>query len=219
MDKKRSDKIIEKLEELYPAAECALKYEGDPWKLLIMAILSAQCTDARVNIASGPLFERFPTARDMADAEVSEIEKYVKSCGLYRTKAKNLKVSSEMLCERFNAVVPDTMDELLMLPGVGRKIGNLILGDIFQKPAVVCDTHCIRLSGRLGYTDEGEKNPLKVERVLVKIIPPEKQSDFCHRLVLFGRECCTARAPKCELCPLASLCDKNKKTKSKKKEK
>ena len=219
MDKKRSDKIIEKLEELYPAAECALKYEGDPWKLLIMAILSAQCTDARVNIASGPLFERFPTARDMADAEVSEIEKYVKSCGLYRTKAKNLKASSAMLCERFNAVVPDTMDELLMLPGVGRKIGNLILGDIFHKPAVVCDTHCIRLSGRLGYTDEGEKNPLKVERVLVKIIPPEKQSDFCHRLVLFGRECCTARAPKCDLCPIASLCEHEKKNKSKKKEK
>ncbi len=216
MDKQRSDKIIARLEEQYPAAECALRYEGDPWKLLIMAMLSAQCTDARVNIASGPLFERFPTAHDMAEAEVEEIETYIKSCGLYHTKAKNLRAASKILCRDFGAVVPDTMDELLMLPGVGRKIGNLILGDIFHKPAVVCDTHCIRLSGRLGYTDEGEKNPLKVERVLVKIIPPEKQSDFCHRLVLFGRECCTARAPKCDFCPLASFCDHNEKRLSEK---
>lgn len=207
MDKTLSDKIISKLESQYPAAECALRYEGDPWRLLVMAILSAQCTDARVNMVSSALFGRFPDARSMGDASLTEIESYIKSCGLYRTKASNIKAASKMLDERYGGVVPDDMEGLLELPGVGRKIANLILGDVYRKPAIVCDTHCIRLSGRLGYCDEGEKNPLRVERMLSAIIPPEKQSDFCHRLVLFGRECCSARAPKCDYCPLAALCE------------
>ena len=181
-------------------------FEGDPWRLLVMAILSAQCTDARVNIVSADLFHRFPDVNAMAEGDLAEIESLIKSCGLYKNKAKNIKSACITLVENFGGQVPDTMEGLLSLAGVGRKIGNLMLGDVFGKPGVVTDTHCIRLCGRLGYYPETEKNPLKIERILSEIIPPQEQSDFCHRLVWFGREVCTARSPKCEGCLLADLC-------------
>ena len=204
--KKRLAEIVSRLKKIYPVAECALKYEGDPWKLLVMGRLSAQCTDERVNLTSVTLFERFPTARDMADADISELEEIVKPCGLYRMKAANIKDSSAMLVYKSGGVLPDTMEELLAFPGVGRKIANMLLGDIFKKPAVVCDTHCIRIAGRLGMYPESEKNPDKIEKILKSLIDPEEGSDFCHRIVFFGREVCTARAPSCSSCPLADIC-------------
>ena len=206
LDRQRSDAIVARLKEKDPDAECALQFEGDPWRLLVMAILSAQCTDARVNIVSADLFHRFPDVNAMAEGDLAEIESLIKSCGLYKNKAKNIKSACITLVENFGGQVPDTMEGLLSLAGVGRKIGNLMLGDVFGKPGVVTDTHCIRLCGRLGYYPETEKNPLKIERILSEIIPPQEQSDFCHRLVWFGREVCTARSPKCEGCLLADLC-------------
>ncbi len=202
IDNKNTLEIIEYLKKKYPEASCELKYKGDPWKLLIMAVLSAQCTDVRVNLVSEKLFSRYPDVYSMASCDISELEEYIKSCGLYKTKAKNIKSSCRTLCEKFGGIVPDTIEELLSLDGVGRKIANLILGDIYGKPAIVCDTHCIRLSGRLGFCSPDEKNPLKIERILVSVIPEEEQSDFCHRLVLYGREICTARSPKCACCGL-----------------
>ncbi len=207
--KERLAEIAERLKARYPLAECALEYEGDPWRLLIMGRLSAQCTDARVNIVSRELFRVFPTARDMADAPISEIEEIVKPCGLYRMKAKNIKDASLMLCERFDGKLPDTMEELLMFPGVGRKIANLLLGDVFGKPCVVCDTHCIRICGRFGMYAEKEKNPDKVEKKLRELLNLEEGSDFCHRIVLFGREICTARSPLCQSCPMSDICAHN----------
>ncbi len=195
----RALKAVRILEERYPEAECALRYDGDPWRLLVMGRLSAQCTDARVNIVCEKLFARFPDALSMANAPLDEIEKLVFSCGVYKVKAKNIKDFSAIICERFDGHVPDSMEELLTLPGVGRKIANLILGDIYGKPAIVADTHCIRISGRLGLCDS--KTPEKVEKTLVSLIPPEAQSDFCHRLVMFGREICDAKKPKCAECP------------------
>ena len=206
--RKRLKDIVERLKEVYPEAECALKYEGDPWKLLVMGRLSAQCTDARVNIVSVELFSKFPTAEAMANAPLEELEEIVKPCGLYKMKAKNLKDASAMLVFEFGGRLPDTMDELLCLPGVGRKIANLLLGDIFKKPAVVCDTHCIRICGRLGMYPEREKDPTKIERILTDLIDPAEGSDFCHRIVIFGREVCAARNPACSTCPLAYLCEK-----------
>jgi len=206
--KERAAKIIAALEELYPEAECALEYKGEPWKLLVMGILSAQCTDKRVNIVCEDMFTEIDTQEKMAQAPVELIERYVKPCGLYKTKAKNISACAKKLVNEFGGVLPDDMDTLLTFPGVGRKIANLLLGDIFKKPAIVTDTHCIRLAGRMGLTPKDEKNPLKVEKELVKIIPPEKQSDFCHRMVFFGREYCSARSPKCEECPLKTLCKK-----------
>jgi len=197
--------LIESLEEIYPSAECALEHNGSPWRLLVMSILSAQCTDKRVNQVSGPLFEKYPTPREMADSPEGELEEYIKSCGLYRSKAKNIRLCCHMLCEKYNGEVPREMDELTELPGVGRKIANLIRGDVYGLPAIVADTHCIRLAERMGFTPEGTTDPLKTERALTSVIPPEKQSDFCHRLVWYGREWCTARAPKCEECPLIKL--------------
>lgn len=204
--KERLSKIVEKLKEVYPNAECALHYEGDPWKLLVMGRLSAQCTDARVNIVSRELFSRFPTPRDMAEGELSEISEIIKPCGLYRMKASNIKDASAMLVKDYNGVLPDTMEELLKLPGVGRKIANLLLGDIYGKDAVVCDTHCIRICGRLGMYPEKEKDPTKIEKILRDLIDLSEGSDFCHRIVLFGRETCTARSPLCDACPLSELC-------------
>lgn len=201
-NKSRAEKINDILEKIYPDAQCSLEYEGEPWKLLVMARLSAQCTDARVNIVSKELFEAFPTPESMANAQISQIEELVRSCGLYKTKAKSIKESCILLCEKFDSRVPDNMEDLLSLPGVGRKIANLILGDVFGKGGIVADTHCIRISGRLGFTDS--KNPYIVERTLEPIVPKNKQSDFCHRLVLFGRDTCTARNPDCENCPLRS---------------
>ena len=209
-DKKKvlpnADGIIKTLEELYPEAVCSLEYAGDPWRLLVAARLSAQCTDERVNIVTKPLFERFPNAESVVVGTISEIEEIVRPCGLFRTKAKSIFEMSKMIVEDFGGRVPDTMEELLSLPGVGRKIANLILGDIYGKGGIVADTHCIRICGRLGFYDTAKKDPLFTERTMEKVIPIEKQSDFCHRIVLFGREYCTARSPRCTECPLRELC-------------
>ncbi len=204
----RAAAIVARLEEIYPIPECALQYNGEPWKLLVMGILSAQCTDKRVNIVCDEMFRYLPTLSDMAKAEVSVIEGYVKPCGLYKTKAKNISACCKILMNEYNGELPSSMEELLTLPGVGRKIANLLMGDIFRVPSVVTDTHCIRLSARMGLTPKGEKDPLRTEKALVKIIPKDKQVDFCHRMVYFGREYCTARSPKCEACPMADICKK-----------
>nr|MBE6544523.1 endonuclease III [Oscillospiraceae bacterium] len=209
--KKRLSLIVERLKEIYPEAECALHYGGDPWKLLVMGRLSAQCTDARVNIVCEELFKRFPDAESMANGDIREIEEIIKPCGLYRMKADNIKAASEMLITDFGGSLPDNMDDLLKLPGVGRKIANLLLGDVFGKEAIVCDTHCIRICGRLGMYPEKEKDPTKIEKILRELIYLKEGSDFCHRIVLFGRETCTARSPMCEDCPLADLCLKREK--------
>ena len=190
--------------ERYPEAECALEYEGDAWKLLIMGRLSAQCTDAKVNAVCKELFAKYPDFHKMAEANVEDVEKIIKPCGLYKMKAKNLVDSSRMLRDEYGGTLPDTMDALLRFPGVGRKIANLLLGDIFHTGGVVADTHCIRICGRLGLSSG--KDPEKVEQQLRKILPPEESSDFCHRIVLFGRDCCTARNPKCDECPLTMFC-------------
>lgn len=197
----------ERLRELYPDAACSLEAAGDPWRLLVMARLSAQCTDERVNIVSRGLFEKFPTAEAMAAAPVEEIEELIRSCGLYRGKAKSIKEASRQICESFGGRVPDTMEELLSLSGVGRKIANLILGDVYKKGGIVADTHCMRICSRLGFYEVGMKDPLKTERIMSPLLPPEVQSDFCHRLVLFGRDICQARSPKCGECPLSDICE------------
>lgn len=211
--KQRSAEIVAALKKIYPASECALEYEGEPWKLLVMGRLSAQCTDARVNIVCRELFDVFPTAQAMAEGDLSEIERIVRPCGLYRTKAESIKAACKMLVEDYGGVIPADMDELLKFPGVGRKIANLLLGDIYKMPAIVADTHCIRICGRLGFYPETLKDPTKVEKTLVPIIEPSEQSDFCHRIVMFGREYCMARSPRCEECPISGLCDKHIKTK------
>ena len=195
--------LIGALEKIYPDAVCSLESD-EPWKLLCAVRLSAQCTDARVNIVTKELFARFPTLDALADGDLREIERIVKPCGLYQVKAKNLKDICLLLREKYGGVVPDSMEELLTLPGVGRKTANLILGDVYHKPAVVCDTHCIRISNRFGLIDVTD--PVKAETALREILPPEKSNDFCHRLVLFGRDTCTARNPKCASCPLSDVC-------------
>ena len=196
--------IIEILKHRYPDAPCALHY-GKDYELMIAVRLSAQCTDARVNLVTPGLFAAYPTLEAMANAEIADVENYIHSCGFYRQKAKDIVGSCQMLLEHHDGKVPNTMEDLLKLPGVGRKTANLLLGDLYAEPgSVVCDTHCIRICGRLGLS-EG-KEPEKVERQLRAILPPEKSSDFCHRIVLFGREVCTARAPKCDGCPLAMHC-------------
>lgn len=210
----RAAAIVERLKERYPSAECALEYEGEPWRLLVMGRLSAQCTDARVNIVCRELFARFPSPEALAAAPIEEIEDIVRPCGLYRTKAQNIKDACAMLVEQYGGVLPADMDTLLTFPGVGRKIANLLLGDIYHLPAIVADTHCIRISGRLGLVPAACTDPTKVERALVPIIAPEEQSDFCHRIVWFGREVCTARSPKCEGCPLEDLCMGTRETRS-----
>ncbi|MBO5101581.1 MAG: endonuclease III [Clostridia bacterium] len=206
--RRRLSAAVKILEERYPDAECALKYGGDPWKLLVMGRLSAQCTDARVNEVCKELFAKFPNAEAMAEGDIAEIERIVKPCGLYRMKADNIKAASKMLITDFGGELPSTMEELLLLPGVGRKIANLLLGDIFGKDAIVCDTHCIRICGRLGMYPESEKDPTRIEKILRSLMNPSDGSDFCHRIVIFGREICTARSPKCEGCPLSSVCRK-----------
>lgn len=208
MDEKRVLVIVQKLKDIYPDAECALQYHGDPWRLLVMGRLSAQCTDARVNLVCEKLFKAYPTANDMANVEPCDVEPYIFSCGLYKTKARDLVLASRRLVEVYGGVLPDTMEELLTFPGVGRKIANLLLGDIYKKPAIVADTHCIRISVRLGLVPQTAKTPEKVEKVLSGIIPPAEQSDFCHRIVWFGREYCMARGHNCNTCPMNSLCDK-----------
>ena len=204
--------IVDRLKGIYPEATCALEWDGIAWRLLVMGRLSAQCTDARVNIVCRELFKKYPTLEDMANAEIVELENIVRPCGLFRTKADSIKRACIMLRDDFGGTVPDTMDDLLKLPGVGRKIANLILGDVYKKPAVVADTHCIRICGRFGMYSTEMKDPTKVERIMSELIEPEEQSDFCHRIVQFGRDTCTARSPKCSECALRELCGyKNKK--------
>lgn len=208
--------ISARLCELYPEAECALEYGGDPWKLLVMGRLSAQCTDKRVNIVSKYLFSRYPTPKAMAEADIEELCEIIKPCGLYRVKAQNIKDASAMLISEFGGALPATMEELLRFPGVGRKIANLLIGDVFGGPAIVCDTHCIRICGRLGMYPESEKNPEKIERILSSLMDRRDGADFCHRIVIFGREVCLARKPVCESCPLSRLCERNIKNERKK---
>lgn len=205
--KARMARIVETLKEIYPEALCALEWQGEPWKLLIMGRLSAQCTDARVNLVCRALFAAYPTPEALAEAEVADIETYIRSCGLYHVKAQNTKDACAMLVNDYSGVLPDTMDELLKFPGVGRKVANLLLGDIYHKGGTVADTHCIRICGRFGMYPETMKDPVKVERIMDELIAPEERSDFCHRVVQFGRDVCTARAPKCQTCPLAELCE------------
>ena len=197
--------IIAELKKLYPDALCSLDYEKD-YELLFSVRLAAQCTDARVNLVTPALVARFPTLEAFAQADVDEVGEYVHSCGFWRAKARDIVASAQMLIERFGGKVPDNMEDLLSLPGVGRKTANLVLGDIYGKEGYVCDTHCIRITGRLGLTD-GSKDPLKVEQQLRKCIPPEESNNFCHRMVLHGRALCMARGPRCDACPLNSLCD------------
>ena len=197
---------IDRLAQIYPTAECALEYEGDVWRLLVMGRLSAQCTDARVNIVCKELFAKYPNAKAMADAPVEEIENIVRPCGLFRMKAENIKAASAMIEYELAGQMPDTMEGLLRLPGVGRKIANLILGDAFRKDAIVCDTHCIRICARLGMYPEKLRDAEKIEFILRDLMDPALGSDFCHRIVLFGRERCTARSPMCEGCPLWDIC-------------
>lgn len=201
-------RIIETLKAIYPDALCSLPYEKD-YELLFAVRLSAQCTDARVNQVTPALYSRFPTLQSFAQADPKEVGTYIHSCGFYNGKARDIVSCAQKLISQFGGKVPGTMEELISLPGVGRKTANLILGDIFHQPAYVCDTHCIRITGRLGITN-GSKNPLQVERQLRQALPPEESSDFCHRMVLFGRDTCTARSPKCESCPLQKDCDTKK---------
>ena len=198
------DDILRILEEKYPQSLCALHYRKD-YELMIAVRLSAQCTDARVNQVTPALFAAYPTLEAMAAAPIEDVENYVRSCGFYKHKARDIVLACQMLLRDYGGKVPGTMEELLKLPGVGRKTANLLLGDIYGVPgSVVCDTHCIRICGRLGLSQG--KEPEKVEKQLRAILPPEKSSDFCHRIVLFGREICTARNPKCGQCPLALFC-------------
>lgn len=199
------DTIIKRLEEEYPDALCSLQYTVD-WQLLFAVRLSAQCTDARVNLVTPELFSRLPDLESFAEAKPEVVEELIRSCGFFHTKARDLIAAAQVLLRDYGGRVPDRMEELLKIPGVGRKTANLVLGDIYHQPAVVTDTHCIRISGRLGLTKS--KEPVKVERDLAAVLPPEKSSDFCHRLVLHGRKYCMARKPKCGECPLGDICKK-----------
>ena len=202
--KKKVSEIITLLEGKYPEAPCALHYSKD-YELMIAVRLSAQCTDARVNLITPTLFATYPTLEEMANADIAQVEKIIHSCGFFRQKAKDIILACQMLLTEHDGRVPDTMEKLLKLPGVGRKTANLLLGDLYGVPgSVVCDTHCIRICGRLGLSKG--KEPGKVEKQLRKILPAEESSDFCHRIVLFGREVCTARNPKCSQCTLSPFC-------------
>ncbi|MEE1026853.1 MAG: endonuclease III [Acutalibacteraceae bacterium] len=203
--KEKIEKIVDLMEKEYPDATCSLNAK-DPFQLLVATRLSAQCTDARVNIITPALFAALPTPEAFANATAEEVEELIKSCGLYRSKAKDLVALGKVLTEKFDSTVPDTMEELTSLPGIGRKTANLILGDVYGKPAVVTDTHFIRLCNRMGFVKT--KEPKKVEDAMRKILPPERSSDFCHRSVLHGRAVCTARNPKCEICCIKDICDK-----------
>lgn len=202
-----AEEIIERLRQEYPDAECSLEFD-EAWKLLVSVRLAAQCTDERVNIIVEKLYEKFPDVKALADADVDEIEAIVRPCGLGRSKAKDISACMKVLRDKYDCQIPKTFDELLALPGVGRKSANLIMGDVFGEPAIVTDTHCIRLTNRMGLVD-GITEPKKVEMALWKIIPPEEGSDFCHRLVYHGRAVCTARTtPYCDKCCLNDICPK-----------
>lgn len=202
----RMARTVELLKREYPDAGCALEYGGEDWRLLIMGRLSAQCTDARVNIVCRELFAELPTLDAVADAPIEQLERIVRPCGLYRTKAASIKAACTQLRDRWGGRVPDDMEALLSLPGVGRKIANLLLGDIYGIPGIVADTHCIRICGRLGMYPEELTDAVRVERILVELVEPAEQTALCHRLVSFGRDVCTARSPSCGRCPLAGDC-------------
>ena len=229
--REKASMAVDILKELYPSAVCALEWcdeqdrttvsesptrdEGyipprelleQSWKLLVMGRLSAQCTDARVNLVCRELFEKFPTAEAMAEGNILDIEDVVRSCGLYHTKAQNIKDACTILVEQYDGIVPCDMEALLALPGVGRKIANLLMGDVYRVPGVVADTHCIRICGRLGFYPEEIKDPTKVEHIMSAFIALREQSDFCHRIVQFGRDVCMARSPSCASCPMAAIC-------------
>ena len=197
LKKQKAIKIMDELERMYPNAKCSLNYTY-PYELLIATRLSAQCTDARVNVVTKDLFSKYPTLEAINEAPLEDIESIIKSCGLYKTKARDIKLIAKSLIEDYGSIVPDTIEELTKLSGVGRKTANLIVGDIYQKPSVVCDTHCIRITNRLGLINTTD--PLKAEKGLREVLDLTRSGDFCHRLVLFGREICTARNPKCDLC-------------------
>ena len=203
--KERVIEAVERLEKLYPDAICSLDYK-DAFQLLIATRLSAQCTDKRVNMVTPQLFSEFPTAKKMAFADISRVEELIKTCGLYKTKARDLILIAQKITQDFGGVVPDNIEDLTTLSGVGRKTANLVCGDIYGKPAVVTDTHFIRICNRLGFVDS--QNPLTVENEMRKLLPPEKSNNFCHRTVLFGRDICTARTAKCEVCVLSDICPK-----------
>lgn len=202
--KEQIDEIIAGLEAEYPDAECSLSYKKD-YELLFATRLAAQCTDERVNRITPELYSRYPTLLSIAEADVAEVEEVIRSCGFYHSKARDIVLCANVLVNEYDGRVPDTMEQLTSLPGVGRKTANLILGDVFGKPAVVVDTHCIRLSNRLGLVD-GLKDPTRIELKLREILPPEKSNDFCHRLVLHGRAVCTARKPDCQRCAIRHVC-------------
>lgn len=211
--KEKMARVIEVLKQTV-RGDCALEFEGDPWKLAVMARLSAQCTDERVNVVCRTLFKRYPTVYDMAEADLEELMQIVRPCGLFRTKADNLKEMSRIIVSRFAGEVPSGMEELLSLPGVGRKIANLIRGDLFGLGGVVADTHCIRICGRLGFYPVSEKDAVKVEKTLEPLVPREEQTELCHRLVWFGRDICNARSPRCGECPLSDICSAAKRLKA-----
>ncbi len=206
--KEKALQICRLLEQKYPDALCSLTY-SQPHELMIAGRLSAQCTDARVNIVTKDLFAKYKSIEDFANADIKDVEEIVKPCGLYKTKAKSIVEMCQQIIADFGGEIPQTIEELTTLSGIGRKTANLIMGDVFHKPAIVTDTHCIRICGRLGLTKNTD--PVKVEQDLLKIIPPELSSDFCHRLVLFGRETCKARGEKCTECVLGEICSANKK--------
>ena len=201
-----ADEFSARLKKIYPTAECALEYEGDPWRLLVMARLSAQCTDKRVNEVSRKLFLEIPTPQDAANISQERLEELIRSCGLFRTKAQSIRESAEKIVRDFCGEVPKTEEELLSLSGVGRKIANLILGDLYGKGGVVCDTHFIRICGRVGFYPEDMKTPEKAEKILNPLIEQSERADFCHRVVLFGREYCGARSYTCASCPMLDIC-------------
>ena len=203
-DKARGELLAAELEKLYPDAACSLDWGGEePWRLMVMGRLSAQCTDARVNIVCRELFEKYPTLTSLADAPIENIENIVRPCGLYHTKAASIKAACIKLRDEYDGELPRDVEKLCEFPGVGRKIANLLLGDVFGIPGVVADTHCIRICGRLGFYPEELKDPARVERILSVAIPENKQTDTCHRLVDFGRDICRAQSPRCEACPEA----------------
>ncbi len=202
--KEKATLFDEYLKKLYGNVECGLESGGDPFRLLVMAILSAQCTDVRVNIVSKTLFEKLPDAKAMAESKEGELEELIRSVGLYNSKAKNLRACAKRICDTYDGKVPKEMEDLLTLGGVGRKVANLVRGDIYGLGGIVADTHCIRITHRLGLTTKPD--PLTTERELDKLIPKSEQSDFCHRIVMFGRDICTARSPKCDKCEMQSVC-------------
>ena len=203
--KERAARAVEILKEIYPEAVCSLT-ASNPFELLVAVRLSAQCTDARVNLVTPALFERYKTLEDYATADVKEVENYIRSCGFYKNKAESIIGMARKILSDFGGEVPDTIEDLITLPGVGRKTANLIVGDVYGKEAIVVDTHCIRITNRIGLV--AEKDPAKIEFALKKIIPAEEGSDFCHRIVLFGRDVCSARKPLCDECKMAEICKK-----------